>query len=505
MKYIVLLSLLFFSCASVQPISGGEKDTNPPEVVSSTIDSAALFVNKNTVTFTFDEYIKAKNTQENLLISPNQIKPPTITVKNKKLTITLNDSLKENTTYTYQFNETILDNNEGNPITDYKFIYSTGNYIDSAFYAGKVKNYITKEPCDGCKILLYTKYRDSSVVLDKPAYISTTNENGTFNFTNLPNDTFYAVALQDGNKNSKLNTDEYVSLPRKINTETSRIDTFNIFLNKNSDPLRITQVAKTPPGVFKYNSNQPLLSDSIKLIINNKPVLFSINPSKDTITTIYKQLVDSLDMLILVHMDTFTFDHTKDLSSIEYTIKPKITTYQNYIELTSKTPIENIDSAKLTLLIDSVYQSIKLYRIDTFSFKINYNSSSHLKLSILKGALTDINKQVNKTDTLSIAPYKDLETNLKLTIVADSNTSYILTLLQGDKPYYTQYFTGLNDLTLNNIKPGTYKVRIETDSNNNGIWDTGDIYTNKPPEPIFLSEPFDIRQNWDKELTVNIK
>ena len=95
MKYIVLLSLLFFSCASVQPISGGEKDTNPPEVVSSTIDSAALLVNKNTVTFTFDEYIKAKNTQENLLISPNQIKPPTITVKNKKLTITLNDSLKK--------------------------------------------------------------------------------------------------------------------------------------------------------------------------------------------------------------------------------------------------------------------------------------------------------------------------------------------------------------------------------------------------------------------------
>ena len=204
-------------------------------------------------------------------------------------------------------------------------------------------------------------------------------------------------------------------------------------------------------------------------------------------------------------MDTFTFDHTEDLSSIEYTIKPKITTYQNYIELTSKTPIENIDSAKLTLLIDSVYQSIKLYRIDTFSFKINYNSSSHLKLSILKGALTDINNKVNKTDTLSIAPYKDLETNLKLTIVADSNTSYILTLLQGDKPYYTQYFTGLNDLILNNIKPGTYKVRIETDSNNNDIWDTGDIYTNKPPEPIFLSEPFDIRQNWDKELTINIK
>ena len=112
MKYILPIILLLFSCASVQQLDGGDKDITPPQVQSVFPDSASLNVKSKIISFTFDEYISTTKTNELLIISPSQKINPTIESKGKKLIITLNDSLLPNTTYTIQFNRSVIDINE---------------------------------------------------------------------------------------------------------------------------------------------------------------------------------------------------------------------------------------------------------------------------------------------------------------------------------------------------------------------------------------------------------
>ena len=99
MRCFLILSLFLLGCASIQPLSGGDKDKLPPKVIHTSIDSAAINVTTSIFLFEFNEYIQQKQAVDKLLISPYQSKPPTVTVKKKSLTIELNDDLITNTTY----------------------------------------------------------------------------------------------------------------------------------------------------------------------------------------------------------------------------------------------------------------------------------------------------------------------------------------------------------------------------------------------------------------------
>ena len=76
---------------------------------------------------------------------------------------------------------------------------------------------------------------------------------------------------------------------------------------------------------------------------------------------------------------------------------------------------------------------------------------------------------------------------------------------QGNKIFSQNFITSDTTLNFNNILSGTYKVEIITDNNHNNIWDTGDFLSKKSPEIIQISNDIEIRQNWDKELIINIQ
>ena len=136
--FLFILSLLVTSCARVGSPVGGPKDTIPPQVIGSNIDSSRVKVprNINELRIDFNEYITLKEINKNLIISPplkriKKILPSGMA--NKYLLIKWEDTLQANTTYNFNFGNSIVDNNEGNPLQYYNFAFSTGDKIDDLY------------------------------------------------------------------------------------------------------------------------------------------------------------------------------------------------------------------------------------------------------------------------------------------------------------------------------------------------------------------------------------
>lgn len=508
MKYILPFILLLFSCASVQQLDGGDKDTTPPQVQSVFPDSASLNVKSKTISFTFDEYISTTKTNELLIISPSQKKNPTIESKGKKLIITLNDSLLPNTTYTIQFNGSIIDINESNPLIDYNYIFSTGSYLDSLHIQGLVKDIITNKPCDGCNVHLYKTINDSLVLTDKPDYITKTKEDGTYTFQNLPAATFNILSLNDANKNLKLDKDETISLSKVIRSDSNTIDTLLVFPNQNNDPYKLILTTKKIPGILQIVSNKPILNDSLVLLLNDSATSYNLSLSKDTITAYFRPTSDTTDIRIYLLSDTFEFKYILDILNLKYTPQLSTSTSQTLLYIISNTPIQLIDTSKIFLYADSHIVTIDKYSINgtTSILYTNTNiSNKKLELILTDGAITDLLNKINKVDTILIPPNITSLSSLALTLKLLNTRRYIIRMKQGSKIISQHYITSDTTLNFKNIIYGTYKVEVITDNNHNNIWDTGDFLSKKSPEIIQISNDIEIRQNWDKELIINVQ
>ena len=134
---VAVVGVVLYSCASIGRPEGGAIDETPPRFVGSTPAPGALNNNRKKVTIEFDEFIKLEKPGEKIVISPPQVQQPEIKANGKKVVITLKDTLKLNTTYSIDFSDAIQDNNEGNPLPDFGFTFSTGSVIDSMVVSGR--------------------------------------------------------------------------------------------------------------------------------------------------------------------------------------------------------------------------------------------------------------------------------------------------------------------------------------------------------------------------------
>ena len=235
MKIFLLLLVLFSSCASIQTLDGGETDKTPPTVLSVSPENRSLLVKNKTIIYEFDEYIKASKLNDLLVVSPSQKIKPVFVIKNKKLSIKLQDSLLENTTYTIQLNGGVVDNNEGNLLKLFDYVFSTGSYIDSLKYQGFVYSFLKKQPLENYNIQLYKTLKDSVIFKEKPDYITKSNDKGFFVLSNLPNENLMVAVFEDKNKNLLYDKDEDIALLKNILTKRNTQDTFYTFNNQNDE------------------------------------------------------------------------------------------------------------------------------------------------------------------------------------------------------------------------------------------------------------------------------
>ena len=269
-------------------MSGGIKDINPPVVLSCNPENYSTNFKSQKIEILFDEFIVLKNVNQELIISPPLPKKPEVRIKNKTITIDLKNELRENTTYTLNFGKAIADNNEGNPLTNYEFVFSTGDFLDSLSVQGTLVNAFNLVPSKEPFIIgLYDQAEDSVPMKNIPVYVGKTDEKGHFMINNIKADTFKVFGLKDLNNNLRFDlpneeiafadtllilTPEFLrSLPiRLIQKDTSAVDTLK---SKSIKP-------EAKSGKGRKNSKnippeEPIVSkDTISLdSINTKPTL----------------------------------------------------------------------------------------------------------------------------------------------------------------------------------------------------------------------------------------
>ena len=202
-SFILLAALLLGrECAQQGSPSGGPRDEDPPRVIACEPANYSTRFQASRIEITFDEFIVLDNVKQELVVSPPMEEQPEVKLRKKTLIIELEDTLKENTTYTFNFGSAIKDLHEGNELLNYEYAFSTGDVLDSLSVKGTLR--YAKElaiPEEPVNIMLYDDLRDSVPLSEIPLYVGRSGEKGVFSVNNLRPDVYKVFALQDGNYN----------------------------------------------------------------------------------------------------------------------------------------------------------------------------------------------------------------------------------------------------------------------------------------------------------------
>ena len=225
--YFIFILSFACACANIGSPDGGPFDETPPRVIKSYPDNQAVNANRRNIRINFNEYIKIENASEKVVVSPPQSEVPNVRAIGKHVSIELFDTLRPNTTYTIDFADAIVDNNEGNPMGNYTFSFSTGDAIDTMEVSGYALNAADLEPVKGILVGLYLVGEDGtvpdSVFRTRPFdRVARTNGSGRFVIKGVASGQRYrAFALQDMDGNFR-----FTQKNEAIGIDTAIFDVF---------------------------------------------------------------------------------------------------------------------------------------------------------------------------------------------------------------------------------------------------------------------------------------
>lgn len=218
--YYILLTVgicLLVSCAKMGQPDGGWYDETPPRILGASPADKATEVTDHKMYIYFNEYIKLSDASQKVVVSPPQMEAPDIKDAGKRIIIDLKDSLKANTTYTIDFSDAISDNNEGNPLGNYTYSFSTGTEIDTMEVSGYVYEAENLEPIKGILVGLYDNLADSVFRKEPFQRVSRTDSRGRFVIKGIKPGNYRVYALMDADGNYLFNQkSEKIAFSRDI-------------------------------------------------------------------------------------------------------------------------------------------------------------------------------------------------------------------------------------------------------------------------------------------------
>ena len=198
---LLMMVIIGYSCASMGTPDGGPYDEMPPKFVGSSPRLHAVNVKDKKIELEFDEFIKLEKPSEKVVVSPPQLEQPEIKVVGKKVVAQLFDTLKHATTYTIDFSDAIVDNNEGNPMGNFTYSFSTGATIDTMEVSGAVLNAEDLDPIKGIQVGLHMNLNDSALNTLPFDRVSRTDSRGRFSIRGVAPGKYRIYALMDGTQN----------------------------------------------------------------------------------------------------------------------------------------------------------------------------------------------------------------------------------------------------------------------------------------------------------------
>lgn len=529
MRYIVLVTIIiicFSNCAKRGYITGGDIDTIPPVALSFQPKNSSTHFNQKEFKITFDEYIKLKNISQNLIISPPMENMPDVAPMgsaSKVLTVKIKDTLSPNTTYSFNFGESITDNNEGNVFPQFKYIFSTGDYIDSLTISGTIKSANQLKPDNFVNIMLYDAktFNDSTVYKQKPLYITNTLDSlTTFKIENIKEGSYYILALKDKNNNYKFDPaqDKIGFIKDSIQIPTD--ESFDLTLFKSQEKFKATRPAQISQN--KWYLPYQGKADSVDITVKNGEELikstFTYLPAKDSLQVWFPKLeLDSLSVLVSKkdYSETFTVRPRPNMKTVDTlsisAVQSNTLDLKDTFKLISKTPISEINSNNI-FITDKDSSKIPFEYINDFKEQkiqlvFQKKEADRYTIELLPGALIDFFGKENDSIKFKVKTKEKTDYgNLNIHLNGVKRFPIILQVLDNKEEVISEIYSEKETTILFDLlPPKLYYLRIIYDDNKNKKWDSGYYFDRRQPEEtIYYPEQIDVRANWDIEQTIQL-
>ncbi len=526
--FVVIMLFALSQCAKRGTPSGGDKDTTPPKLLRAEPENMSTNFKAKKIRLYFDEYIKLKDVQKQLIVSPPLKYNPLITPQgsaSKFIEITIKDTLKENTTYTLNFGQSITDNNEGNPNSFLTYVFSTGDYIDSLTVSGVVQDAFNKKADEFISVMLYeldSTYKDSTIYKRPPNYITNTLDSATtFKLSYLKEGQYALFGVKDEGNNNLFDqkVDKIGFLTDTISLPTDTTYVLSLFKEIPDYKAAVPSYAAENKIIFGYQGEagnvdiKPLtkLPDTIKTRVLKEADKDTLNywftPFK-TDSIVFEVTNEKWKM-----KDTFTVKSRK-LASDSLVLTPNqkgSLAFDVPFYIGANIPIAQIDSAKITLINKDSIPVKFIANLDSLKnrvhLKFDLEPNEKYSMDLMPGAIKDFFGTENDTIAykLSTNSYADYG-NLGLSLAGDPSYPLIVQLTdEKGKTIREIYATEPKNFQFNNLKPAKYMIRVVYDANGNGQWDTGSYLQKISPEKIiYYPALLEVRANWELVETFNL-
>ena len=528
--FLIFLVLSFSQCAKKGRPDGGPIDEDAPIFVTANPPYETINFDKKEINIYFNEYIKLKDLNKQLIISPplNPENPPLISPQgtpSKFINIKILDTLKENSTYIFDFGNSVQDNNESNTLERFKYIFSTGNYIDSLSLSGNVKNAFISKSVEDIKLLLYrldSSYTDSAVYNRKPDYVTSSLDSSNYQFTNLRKGNYLLVALDDVRSDYIFNpeTDKIGFLNDTITLPRDSIINHTISIFKEELPYIFRRGKEIRKGqlIFGYKGKPKNLTvETLSAVPDNFKTIIFPEKGKDTLN-LWHSLIEK-DSLIFKISDNIISDtvtvklRKKELDSLKVNeITGGILNLKDTLFFLTNNPVVSIDTSRINFkLSDSInfpYEAFISKKENKIGFLFEKKYKKSYKINLYPNALTDIFNTTNDTIS-SLFRTRGTEDygEISVTIQNPKKIPVIIQLTDINDATIVQETCSENkNISFDLLIPQKYKIRIIYDSNQNGIWDTGSYLEKKQPEHVeYFPETQEVRANWLLPIVLTIK
>lgn len=530
---IAIISLVLVNCANRGRPEGGPKDEIPPKIVKSIPENYSTNFSGNEIRIYFDEYIKMKNLSKQLIISPPMKTQPEITPlgsASKYITIRINDTLAPNTTYAFNFGNSITDNNEGNPYPYYRYVFSTGDYIDSLTVKGTIIDAIKRKPEPFVSVALYevdSTITDSIVYKETPKYITNTLDSlTTFSVENIKAGKYMLMALKDNNGDNKFQqkTDAIAFHKHFIDVPNDSLYTLKLFKEELDFKATRPSLIAGQRIVFGYEGDH----EHMKIdLLSEVPEDFTYRITKDEKTDSlyywYKPKLELDSLMFKVSGIDFEKDFTVRLRDLERdslrvkTLPSGSIRVDEDFQIIGSTPFTSFDESKVSIMDkDSTNVDYKIAFdsiTNTYNLKFNKTEDNSYRITTLPDVYTGFfhvkNDTVTKKDTLSYSAKTKKTSEYGFARFTLINAKYPLIIQLTDTKEdvkYEQYVENAGDpIDFLNINPATYNIRVIYDANGNKKYDTGNYLKKIQPEPVSHFQSIDIRADWGYPETLTFK
>lgn len=504
---------------------GGLEDTLPPVFIKATPPNFTTNFDEEEIRIYFDEYIKLKDLQKQLIVSPpleNYVITPQGTAS-KYIKITIQDTLDANTTYVFNFGLSITDNNEGNPFSSFKYVMSTGDYIDSLKVKGSIIDAVKEKPDNFVSVMLYkadSTYTDSIVYKERPLYVTNTLDSlTTFEIDYLKEGTYALVAMKDEDSNLTFQPkkDQIAFLQEFITVPTDSSYTLKLFSEESAYKASRPKHAAQGRIAFGIEGRKDSVSLNLMTQLDKELTTIITEKGEDTLFYWYKPKIE-IDSLVF-NVTAPKYDDTLQVrirtpkqDSLSFSTRSRNNvSFDKTYRVQSNIPLDTIKQELIEVIEDSIAIpfTYKLEENNTavdLDFKRKEATSYEIKL--LPGAITDFFGQKNdtlfyKAKTKELADYGDIE----LTLSNATNFPYIIQLLDSKLELLQErYTTEKIAFEFNFLDPGQYNIRVIEDKNGNHTFDSGNFLLRRQPEKIInYPKVIDVRPSWFAKETFELK